>query len=171
MTPVIFTFSAAKLLFRQPLRGFVSGAFCVDSHFDWYLHDIVIVWIILHGWKCVFSVPICKKNCMLVVFHLQVFAKVSIDKLFQLSILPHIASPDNKSRLPECLDANSLGIYLFKVDQWRSRHWKPCDLILGNFDFLKDVTWKVFLKQARTCLDVTWNCAKRVRCYMKVLRA
>ena len=29
----------------------------------------------------------------------------------------------------------------------------------------------IFLKQARTCLDVTWNCAKRVRCYMKVLRA
>jgi hypothetical protein len=49
-------------------------------------------------------------------------------KLFQLIILGHIAFPDkavyivsDKSRLPECVDANSLGIYFFKVDQKGAR--------------------------------------------------
>ena len=68
MTPVIFTlFSAAKLLFRQLFQGFESRAFCVDSHFECYLHDFVIVLMILH-WKCFFWFPYVQKTECLLFF-------------------------------------------------------------------------------------------------------
>ena len=60
MTALTFTlFSAAKPLFSQPVQGVVSRAFCVDLQIDKLLHDVVIVLMILHRWKCAFSVPIC----------------------------------------------------------------------------------------------------------------
>ena len=78
MTPLIFTlFSAAKSRFSQPFQCFVSRAFCVDLQFGWYLHDFRIVLMMLHWWKCaLFGYQNVKQNCMFVVFHLQVFAKV-----------------------------------------------------------------------------------------------
>lgn len=69
MTPRFFTLlSAAHSVFLQPFQGFVSGAFCFDLQLDWYLHDFVIVSMVLHGSTCAFFVPICLQNCLFVFF-------------------------------------------------------------------------------------------------------
>ena len=67
MTPGFFTLlSAAHSVFLQPFQGFVSGAFCFDLQLDWYLHDFVIVSMVLHRSTCAFFVPICLQNCLFV---------------------------------------------------------------------------------------------------------
>ena len=57
--PLIFIFfllPSAKSLFSHPFQGFASRAFCVDLQLGWYLHDVVIVWMILRWCKWLFSV-------------------------------------------------------------------------------------------------------------------
>ena len=115
----------------------------VDLQIDWYSHDIEIISMILHWWKCVLSVPMCWKNVCLLFF--------LICKSLPTCCMLHESVDSVLDVTWKCSQRSTKS--LLDVT------WKCSERSTKS---ALDVTWKCSERSTKSALDVTWKCSKRV---------